>query len=95
MRERSSSWMCRNFAHFVRVKNFKQMKQKIAFALIMGSITTAIISFTLIYLNIGFTEKFWKIFLKSWVIAYLMVIPVILIIGPIIQKLVDKVFDGK
>jgi integral membrane sensor domain MASE1 len=71
------------------------MKQKIAFALIMGSITTAIISFTLIYLNIGFTEKFWKIFLKSWVIAYLMVIPVILIIGPIIQKLVDKVFDGK
>jgi integral membrane sensor domain MASE1 len=87
--------MCRNFAHFVRVKNFKQMKQKIAFALIMGSITTAIISFTLIYLNIGFTEKFWKIFLKSWVIAYLMVIPVILIIGPIIQKLVDKVFDEK
>ncbi|HRQ42222.1 MAG TPA: DUF2798 domain-containing protein [Chloroflexota bacterium] len=71
------------------------MKQKIAFALIMGSITTAIISFTLIYLNIGFTEKFWKIFLKSWVIAYLMVIPAILIIGPIIQKLVDKVFGEK
>lgn len=69
------------------------MKQKIAFALIMGIITTAIISFTLIYLNIGFTEKFLKIFLKSWAIAYVMVIPVILIIGPMIQKIVDKVFD--
>lgn len=71
------------------------MKQKIAFALIIGSITTFVISFTLVYLNIGFTEKFWKIFLKSWVIAYLMVIPVILIISPIIQKLVDRIFGEK
>jgi hypothetical protein len=68
------------------------MKQKIAFALIMGIITTAIISSTLIYLNIGFTEKFLKIFLKSWAIAYVIVIPVILTIGPVIQKLVDKMF---
>ena len=71
------------------------MKQKIAFALIMGSITTAVISFTLIYLNIGFTAKFWTVFLKSWGIAYLMVIPVILNISPLIQKLVDKVFGEK
>jgi len=83
------------FEHFIRAKNFKQMKQKIAFALIMGSITTAVISFTLIYLNIGFTAKFWKVFLKSWGIAYLMVIPTILIISPLIQKLVDKIFGEK
>jgi integral membrane sensor domain MASE1 len=70
------------------------MKQKVVFALIMGSITTAIISFTLIYLNIGFTEKFFKIWLKSWGISYLIVIPVILIISPMIQKLVDKIFGS-
>jgi len=68
------------------------MKQKVAFALIMGSLTTAIISFTLICLNIGFTEKFFMIWLKSWGISYLIVIPVILIISPMIQKLVDKLF---
>ncbi len=68
------------------------MKQKIAFALIMGIITTAVISFSLIYLNIGFSEKFLRIWLKSWGAAYLIVIPVILIIGPIIQKLVEKIF---
>jgi hypothetical protein len=66
------------------------MKQKVIFALIMGSVTTAIISYTLIYLNIGFSDKFLKVWLRSWGISYLIVIPVILIAGPIIQKLVDK-----
>lgn len=71
------------------------MKKKIAFALIMGSITTAIISFTLIVINVGFSEKFLRIWLKSWGLAYLVVIPAILIIGPVIQKLVDKLFGDK
>lgn len=70
------------------------MKQKIAFALIMGIITTGIISFTLIALNVGFSEKFLKVWLKSWGMAYLIVIPVILIIGPIVQKLVDKYINS-
>jgi hypothetical protein len=66
------------------------MKNKIIFALLMGIVTTGIISFTLISVNIGYTERFLKIWLRSWGIAYLVVIPAILIIGPRIQKLVDK-----
>jgi hypothetical protein len=66
------------------------MKNKILFALIMGIVTTGIISFTLISVNIGYTEMFLKIWLRSWGIAYLVVIPAILIIGPRIQALVDK-----
>lgn len=68
------------------------MKTKIAFALIMGIVTTGIISFTLISINIGFGEHFLKIWLKSWGMAYLVVVPAILIIGPQVQKLVDKWF---
>ncbi|MEP6556686.1 MAG: DUF2798 domain-containing protein [Ferruginibacter sp.] len=71
------------------------MKQKIIFALIMGSITTAIISYSLIYLNMGFSDKFLRVWLKSWGISYLIVLPVILIISPIVQKLVDKIFGDK
>ena len=71
------------------------MKNKIFFALIMGIITTGIISFTLISVNIGYTEDFFKIWLRSWGIAYCVVIPVILIIGPRIQKLVDKILKEK
>lgn len=69
------------------------MKQKIVFAFIMGSITTGIISFTLILFNVGFSEKFWGVWLKSWIMAYIVVIPAILIISPLIEKFVNKMFD--
>jgi len=68
------------------------MKQKLAFALIMGIITTCIISFTLVSVNIGYTAVFLKIWLRSWLIAYLVVIPAILVIGPFVQSIVDKLF---
>lgn len=66
------------------------MKQKITFALIMGIITTGIISFSLISINLGFTDNFMKVWLKSWGIAYMLVIPVILLIGPKVQKFTDR-----
>ncbi|MES2691359.1 MAG: DUF2798 domain-containing protein [Bacteroidota bacterium] len=66
------------------------MKKKIAFALLMGIITTGIISFTLISVNIGFGATFFRIWLRSWAIAYLVAIPAILIIAPQIEKLVDR-----
>ena len=71
------------------------MKQKIAFAMIMGVVTTAIISFTLITINVGFGDKFLKIWLRSWLTAYAVAIPAILIIGPWVQVLVDNLFKRK
>jgi hypothetical protein len=68
------------------------MRQKIAFAMIMGIVTTGIISFTLISLNIGFVTNFLVIWLKSWSVSYLIVIPAILLIGPKVQKMVDDMF---
>ena len=68
------------------------MREKIAFAMIMGIITTGIISFTLISINIGFVANFLVIWLKSWSTAYLIVIPVILLVGPRVQKLVETMF---
>jgi hypothetical protein len=74
------------------IPKISEMKQKIAFAMIMGIITTGIISFTLISLNIGFVTNFLVIWLKSWSMAYLLVIPVILVVGPRVQKLVETIF---
>ena len=71
------------------------MKQKIAFAMIMGIVTTGIISFTLISINIGYTSQFLRIWLKSWAMAYLVVIPAILIIGPKVQGIVDRLFKER
>lgn len=71
------------------------MKQKITFALLMGVITTGIISFTLISINVGFVERFFHIWFRAWAMAYVVVIPAILLIAPQIQKLVDNLFKEK
>jgi len=66
------------------------MKKKIAFALLIGIVSTCIVSFTLISINIGFTQHFLKVWFKSWVVGYLVVTPVILLISAPIQRLIDK-----
>jgi hypothetical protein len=66
------------------------MKRRIAFALIMGFITTGIISFTLISINVGFGPNFAGIWFKSWGTAYILVIPVILTVGPLVQIVVNR-----
>lgn len=67
-----------------------QLKRKIAFALAMGVVTTGIISFALIALNLGFSKGFALTWLRSWGIGYVIVIPAILLIGPKVQAQVDR-----
>jgi hypothetical protein len=69
------------------------LRRKLAFALTMGVVTTGIISFALIAVNVGLAATlFLKIWLKSWAIAYLAVIPAILFIAPRVQAVVDRMF---
>lgn len=56
----------------------------------MGSITTGIVSLTLIAVNRGFGPGFTGAWLKSWAIAYVVVIPVILVLSPVVQRFVSK-----
>lgn len=68
-----------------------QLKRKIAFALSMGVVTTGIISFVLIALNLGFVQGFALTWIKSWSMAYLIVIPAILLIGPRLQAQIERI----
>ncbi len=76
------------------IKN-ANMKNKIAFALIMGILTTGIISFTIITVNVGFKPNFITLWLRSWVIAYVIAVPAILVAGPRVQLLVNNLFKEK
>lgn len=67
-----------------------QVKRKIAFALVMGVLTTGMISFVILAINIGFPDTFATIWLRSWGIAYLIVVPVILLIGAPLQARLDR-----
>ena len=68
------------------------LKRKIVFALTMGLVTTGIISFALIALNVGFSPRFVMVWLESWGVGYMLVIPAILLLGPHLQTLVDRLF---
>lgn len=69
------------------------MKRKIAFALLMGIVTTGIISFALLALNLGFSRGFALTWLRSWGIGYVIVIPAILVIGPRLQAQIDRLIN--
>lgn len=68
----------------------KQIKRRIAFALTMGIVTTGIVSFSLLSINLGFSEGFAATWLRSWAMGYVIVIPAILLIGPRLQAQVDR-----
>jgi hypothetical protein len=70
-----------------------QFKRKIAFALSMGIVTTGIVSFVLIALNAGFSDRFALVWLRSWGIGYSIAIPAILMIGPRLQAQVDRLIQ--
>ena len=65
------------------------MKYKLTFALIMGMITTAIISFVLIAINLGFNERFLLAWVRSWSVSYVLAVSAMLLIAPRVQLLVN------
>lgn len=70
-----------------------QLKRKIAFALSMGVVTTGVISFVIIAVNLGFSNGFALTWLRSWGLGYIVVIPAILLIGPWLQAQVDRLVN--
>lgn len=66
------------------------MKRKILFAMIMGLVTTGTISLLVIAINTNISGlTFLRVWLRSWGLAYLVIIPFILFIGPPVERLVD------
>ncbi len=72
------------------VKN--SVRQKIVFAFLMGIVTTGLVSFTVVLVNLGFTEAFWRSWIRSGSVAYLVIIPIILIVSPIVERFVGFLF---
>jgi hypothetical protein len=70
----------------------KSLKHRLAFALIMGAVTTALISFTLIFINLGFGSRFMTAWLRSWAISYVLGVSLMISIAPGIQHLVSRFF---
>jgi membrane protein implicated in regulation of membrane protease activity len=64
------------------------MKRRVISALLMGIITTGSVSLTLVGVNRGYAPGFAGVWLRSWAISYVVVIPIILILSPVVQRFV-------
>ncbi len=66
--------------------------RRVVFAFLMGIVSTGMVSFTVVLINLGLTKTFWQVWLRSWSLAFPIVVPVILIVSPTIMRSVDFLF---
>jgi hypothetical protein len=67
------------------------MKQRILFALVMGMITTCLVSMTLVLVSNGWTGSFLTSWLRSWLLSYIVAVPSIILIGPKVQSFLNAI----
>ena len=67
----------------------KPSYQDVKFACIMSLVTTFVITFTLVAVNLGFTDRFIFVWLRSWFIAFVIALVSILFLAPIVRKILD------
>jgi uncharacterized membrane protein len=67
------------------------MKEKVIFALLMAIFTGSIVSFVSLASNLGFVPGFFGIWLRTFLIAYVVIVPCILIVGPRVQRIVQYI----
>jgi hypothetical protein len=65
-------------------------KKHLQFAVVMSAVTTSFVSFALVSANYGFRAGFVFVWLRSWLIAFLLVVLSIYFIAPQIRKFVDR-----
>ncbi|WP_396616432.1 DUF2798 domain-containing protein [Lysobacter soli] len=66
------------------------LKRRIASALLMGAISTGVVSFILLALNHGISSVLFAKWLRAWSTGYIVVVPVILLIGPRVHAQVER-----
>ena len=64
--------------------------QKYLSATGIAFVVTSYISFALVALNVGFSGDFLLIWLRSWLLAFLLVIPSLLFVAPSIKRSLAK-----
>ena len=68
----------------------KPSRNELKFASLMSLVTTFFVTFVIVMVNVGFTEKFFLIWMRSWLIAFVLVGLSILYVAPIIRNFLTK-----
>ncbi len=65
------------------------MKPHTKFSFTMGFIVTSYVTFILVAVNVGFGAHFVFLWLRSWLIAFVLVSLSILFLAPIVRKMLN------
>ena len=69
---------------------FLPTRNELKFASLMSLVTTFFVTFVIVMVNVGFTEKFFFVWMRSWLIAFVLVGLSILYVAPIIRGCLIK-----
>lgn len=72
-----------------------QRSGTILMAALMASILSLIMSFTMDSINVGFVSYFFMVWMRDFLIAFLVSFPSTLLFQPVLMKLIDKWVDKK
>ncbi|MCF8210256.1 MAG: DUF2798 domain-containing protein [Rhodoferax sp.] len=67
-----------------------QKKFHLVFSCVMGAMMILVMTFVITMVNVGWGEHFIQTWLKAFVIAYVVGVPVIFFLAPIARKLTAK-----
>ena len=72
-----------------------QKKFQLVFSIIMGAMMVFLMTFVITLVNVGWGAHFLAAWMKSFVIAYLVAVPVIFFIAPVARRLTGQVLGVK
>ncbi len=61
-------------------------KNELKVATIIAFVVTSNITFTLVAVNVGFIQNFIFVWLRSWLIAFVLALPSLLFVAPFVRK---------
>jgi len=74
--------------------NFMKLKTpRVLFPFFMALIMACVMSGAMILINLGFVEKFFLIWMRSFFLAFLVAFPTAFFVAPLVQKIVKKICD--
>mgnify|MGYP003601916611 CR=1 FL=1 len=67
-----------------------QKKFQLVFSIIMGAMMVFLMTFVITLVNLGWVEHFVAAWMRSFLIAYMVAVPVIFFLAPVARRLAGK-----
>jgi len=80
--------------HKLVALRIKRKYNGLLFAALTSVIMSLIITFILVLVNNGWTERFWEMWLRGFIVGSLVSIPISLVVIPLVKRMVDKLASG-